>query len=73
MREQLLKYQQQGYTVKMIYMNKSGQCSERKVRIRNLNDTSFTAFCFKRGEVRTFQYDNVLSIAPVIKREKMVI
>ncbi|MDZ5712227.1 transcriptional regulator [Jeotgalibacillus haloalkalitolerans] len=73
MREQLMKYQQQNHTVKMIYMDKSGQCSERKIRIRNLHNTSFTAFCFKRGAVRTFQYDNVLSIVPVIKREKMVI
>ncbi len=73
MREKLLKYQQQGHTVKMIYMNKSGQCSDRRIRIRNLHDTSFTAFCFKRGAVRTFQYDNVLSIVPMIKREKMVI
>ncbi|MBM7579987.1 transcriptional regulator [Jeotgalibacillus terrae] len=73
MKDKLLKYQQQGYTLKMIYMDKSGRCSKRRIKIRNIGDTSFNAFCLKRGAVRNFQYDNVLSIVPVIKRESMVV
>ncbi|MBM7577651.1 transcriptional regulator [Jeotgalibacillus terrae] len=73
MKEKLLQYQQQGYTLKMIYMDKNDQCSERKIKIRNISETSFTAFCLKRGAVRNFQYNSVLSIVPIIKRERMVI
>ncbi|WP_227395095.1 transcriptional regulator, partial [Jeotgalibacillus aurantiacus] len=69
----LFKYRQQGHTVKMIYMDKTGLCSERRIKIRQLGENSFTAFCLKRGAVRTFQYDSILSVVLVIKREKAVI
>lgn len=73
MKEKLFRYWQQGLTVKMIYMKSDGVCSERSVRIRKLGDTSFTAFCLKRRAVRTFHYDRILSIKPMIKKEKLII
>ncbi|KIL51713.1 hypothetical protein KP77_12250 [Jeotgalibacillus alimentarius] len=73
MKEKLSLYRQSGLTVKMIYMKNDGVCSERRVLIRKLGETSFTAYCLKRKAVRTFHYDRILSIKPIIKREKLII
>ncbi|MDZ5712814.1 transcriptional regulator [Jeotgalibacillus haloalkalitolerans] len=73
MKEKLFRYWQQGLTVKIIYMKSDGVCSERRVRIRKLGEASFTAYCLKRRAVRTFHYDRVLSIKPMIKKEKLII
>ncbi|MBM7578014.1 WYL domain-containing protein [Jeotgalibacillus terrae] len=73
MKEKLFLYRQQGLTVKMIYMKNGGVCSERRVLIRKLGETSFTAYCLKRRAVRTFHYDRILSMKPMFKKEKLII
>lgn len=73
MREQIRKCMQLNQIVEMIYMDKHGQLSKRRVKVIKMNSTSFQAFCMVKQAKRTFIIDNVLAISPVIKKERVVI
>ncbi|AYC29632.1 transcriptional regulator [Paenisporosarcina cavernae] len=73
MREQIRKCMQLNQIVEMIYMDRRGQVSKRRVKVIKMNSTSFQAFCMTKNAKRTFLIDNVLAIAPVVKRESVVI
>jgi predicted DNA-binding transcriptional regulator YafY len=51
-----------GEILTMIYMDDKGQLSQRRIRIRTINDNQFSAYCFTRNKLRTFKMNNVLSI-----------
>ena len=48
----------------MIYMAKNGQISKRRIRVLQVGDVSFRAYCFLRKSNRTFIIDNVLALVP---------
>lgn len=57
-------------TLEMIYQNNKGEISHRVIKIINLKDESFFAYCFTRKQQRTFKLTNVLSIGPVRKLKR---
>lgn len=57
----------------MIYIAKSGEVSKRRIKVLQVGEVSFRAYCFIRKSTRTFAIDNVLAIVPVIKKESEVI
>ena len=73
MKDKLFKSWKHQQLIEMIYMDSKGNISKRRIKIVKIHDKSFVAFCFLRKAKRTFQYENVLSYVPVIKREKEVI
>lgn len=73
MRGKLLKSVNRRQVLDMIYMNKDGQISKRRVQVLQVGEVSFRAYCHLRKSNRTFTMDNVLALVPVIKREEEVI
>ena len=57
----------------MIYMAKNGQISKRRIRVLQVGEVSFRAYCFLRKSNRTFIIDNVLALVPIKVKGNTVI
>ncbi|EGA89312.1 hypothetical protein GPDM_10905 [Planococcus donghaensis MPA1U2] len=68
--QKAFKYQQ---LIDMMYIAKDGSISKRRVKILSMTGDSFQAYCFLRRKKRTFKMDNVLSVMPVIHKERQII
>ncbi|SFD39676.1 hypothetical protein SAMN05216238_101147 [Lentibacillus persicus] len=64
----LLKAVQTRQKIEMIYLNSDQRASHRIIRVLSFSETMVTAFCFKRGQIRTFKKDRILSIQPYYAR-----
>ena len=73
MKGQLLKVLERGQLVDMMYIAKSGEISKRRIKVIQITDDSFSAFCFLKNAKRTFTIDNILALSPVIRKECEVI
>lgn len=73
MKNQLLKVLQRNQLVDMMYIAKNGEISKRRIKVLQITDDSFSAFCFLKNAKRTFKIDNILALAPVIRKEREVI
>ncbi|PIC59232.1 transcriptional regulator [Sporosarcina sp. P12(2017)] len=56
-----------------MYMANDGSISKRRIKVLQVRETSFRAYCFLRKSKRTFLIDNVLVAVPVIQKEKVVL
>ncbi|MGG0657454.1 transcriptional regulator [Rummeliibacillus pycnus] len=59
--------------VTMMYMSKTGEITKRQVKILDIKDESFKAYCYVKRAQRTFKIEQVLAIVPVIRRENEII
>nr|WP_255485307.1 transcriptional regulator [Sporosarcina sp. BP05] len=57
----------------MIYMAKDGAISKRSIKILQVGDVSFRAYCYLRKSNRTFKIDNILALVPITSKERIVI
>lgn len=55
--------------MRLFYIDKMGNLSERIIRVEYVGEASIKAYCFWRKKVRTFNIDNILSIGPVDNRK----
>lgn len=72
MREMLTKSVMYGDLLDMMYMAKDGTVSKRRIRVLQMGESSFRAYCYMRRSRRTFTVDNVLALVPVYEKEKVV-
>lgn len=72
-RNQLVKSIEYHQSLTMMYINKDGVISKRRIKVRQVGDNSFRAYCSLRRSNRTFTIDNVLALVPVVNRERDVI
>ena len=73
MRNQLIKSMKYNESLDMMYMAKDGQISKRRIRVLQVGEVSFRAYCFLRKSNRTFIIDNVLALVPIKVKENTVI
>ena len=73
MRGQLLKSMEYNESLDMMYMAKDGSISKRRIKVLQVGEVSFRAYCHLRGSKRTFIIDNVLALVPIIRKESRVI
>ncbi len=73
MREKLGRAVRYSETIDMMYLAKDGSITKRKIKVLQVGESSFRAYCHLRKSKRTFAIDNVLALVPVIEREKAVI
>ena len=72
-RSQLLKSVEYNQVFDMMYMAKDGSTSKRRIKVLQVGESSFRAYCFLRGSKRTFTIANVLALVPLIVKESLVI
>ncbi|MGE7129555.1 transcriptional regulator [Lysinibacillus xylanilyticus] len=73
MKEQLIKAMQRNQFLNMMYMDKDGNVSKRRIKVIKIVGDSFQAFCFTRQAKRTFMIDSVLAVVPVSRKEREVV
>ena len=73
MRVELIKSMERNYILDMMYMAKDGAISKRRIKVMQVGEVSFRAYCYLRKSNRTFKIDNILALVPVTSRERMVI
>lgn len=73
MRNQLMKSMDLNTELNMMYLSKCGEISKRRVKVIQVGEGSFRAYCYLRGAKRTFTIDNVLALVPVVNKESRVI
>ena len=73
MRVELMKSMDRNDVLDMMYISKDGAISKRRIKVLQVGEVSFRAYCHLRGSRRTFMIDNVLALVPVIRKEKVVI
>ncbi|OXS75937.1 transcriptional regulator [Lysinibacillus sp. KCTC 33748] len=73
MKEQLIKAMQRNQFLNMMYMDKDGNMSKRRIKVIKIVGDSFQAFCFTRQAKRTFMIDSVLAVVPIIHKERSVV
>ncbi|MRX72259.1 hypothetical protein GJU40_08855 [Bacillus lacus] len=49
--------------VTIFYLSKSGEITQRSILVLGLTASHISAYCYKRGALRTFSLDRVLSAA----------
>ncbi|MBO0601368.1 transcriptional regulator [Sporosarcina sp. E16_3] len=73
MRIELIKSMEWNHVLDMIYMAKDGAISKRSIKILQVGDVSFRAYCYLRKSNRTFKIDNILALVPITSKERIVI
>nr|WP_255723654.1 transcriptional regulator [Sporosarcina sp. ACRSL] len=56
-----------------MYMAADGSISGRRIRVIQVGEVSFRAYCYLRKSKRTFTIDNVLALVPVSHKERMIV
>jgi len=54
-----------GRIVRMIYMDKEGRITKRRIYVHSIRGTRLIAFCQEAKALRTFSIDNILAMEPV--------
>lgn len=50
-----------GQTIEMIYLDKAGRITQRKIEVRGMRDGRIRATCLSTGQPRVFLAANILS------------
>lgn len=59
-------------SIDMMYMANNAEISKRRIQVLKINGGIFQAYCFLRKSERTFKVSNILALAPIMKKESMV-
>ncbi|QBP39700.1 transcriptional regulator [Paenisporosarcina antarctica] len=70
MKDTIIKYMQRQNSVEMIYLARDGNITKRRVKVIKACEDTFQAYCFTKKAKRTFYFDHVLAVVPVIRRER---
>lgn len=73
MRKTLEKSVRYGEVLDMMYMAADGSISKRRIKVIQVGEVSFRAYCYLRKSKRTFTIDNVLALVPIVSNERRVI
>ncbi|WP_139489011.1 WYL domain-containing protein [Brevibacillus dissolubilis] len=65
---ELNRYLASGQLVEIIYLDRTGKTSQRKLKLASIEGNKVKAFCFTRQAIRQFNTDHILAIAPVRNR-----
>lgn len=66
MQRELRKYLAAGQLVEMIYLDRCGRISKRRVRLQAITDCQVKAYCYTRRAYRVFTLDSILAVQPVL-------
>ncbi|MBP1992564.1 hypothetical protein [Paenibacillus eucommiae] len=61
-----------GHTLEIIYLDKAGKLSQRKIEVRSVSGDKLSAYCLERKELRTFNADNILASHRVVAAGRVV-
>jgi predicted DNA-binding transcriptional regulator YafY len=69
MRGLLLNSAETGERLELIYITDKNELSQRIIKVLEVQEDSFKAYCYTRKQFRTFKMSNVLSIGHLRKHK----
>jgi hypothetical protein len=57
-----------GRTVEIIYLDRKGILTQRKIEVQAIKGSRFKAFCLDQRAPRIFLIENILAVMPARKR-----
>ena len=54
-----------GQLIDIIYLDKAGQITQRRLKLHDLKDEQAIAYCYTRHAIRTFTISNILAVTKV--------
>ena len=72
-RKTLEKSVRYGEVLDMMYVANDGSITKRRIKVLQVGEVSFRAYCYLRKSKRTFTVENVLAVVPVTSKERMII
>lgn len=73
MREQMVKAIKFQQVLEVVYMDKAGKLSKRRIKVLNLHGEKMWVWDYSRRAKRTFIVDHVLACQPVLQREREIV
>ncbi len=68
MHRDLQRYLLHNQLVEIIYLDRHGKTSKRRLRLLSLHVDTLRAYCYSRKANRVFRIDNILAVLPVVNR-----
>lgn len=65
----LVKCHRENRAAEIIYLDRNGKTSQRKIYINKLDENKVSAYCMMRKQNRVFAIENILAVMPVRKKE----
>ncbi len=59
----LQRYLSSDQLVDIIYLDRSGQITQRRIKLHSVTEDQVKAYCFARRSIRSFSISNILAIA----------
>lgn len=67
MEQVLNKYLSCGQIVEVIYLDRHGKTSKRRLKLHSIVNDRLKAYCYSRQAYRVFAIDNILAVFPVMR------
>jgi predicted DNA-binding transcriptional regulator YafY len=58
-----------GRVVEIIYLDRSGKVTQRKIEVRSIQGGVVRAYCLQQRAPRVFVIDRILAVAPVLLKD----
>ena len=68
MKDEIIKAIQHNQIIDIIYMAKDRTITKRRVKLIKVVGDTVQAYCFTRHAKRTFKFENILAIYPLINK-----
>lgn len=72
MRKEVLAYMKYGHMIEIVYMSVEEVISKRRVAVHKIEQEKIRGYCYLRQAYRTFYFDRMLAVFPVIHNQKEV-
>ena len=68
MKDEIIKAIQHNQIIDIIYMAKDRTITKRRVKLIKIVGDTLQSYCFTRHAKRTFKFENILAIYPLINK-----
>lgn len=73
MKEQLTKAMKLNYLLAVVYMDKSGKLTKRRIKVLKMHGEKIWVWDAGKRAKRTFLIDRVLACQPILRKEREII
>lgn len=73
MREYMVKAMKYNQVVEVVYMDKAGNVTKRRIRVLKINGEKLWIWDYNKRAKRTFLLDHILASQPVLQKERELV
>ncbi|MFC4353974.1 transcriptional regulator [Chryseomicrobium palamuruense] len=73
MRDHMVKAMKYNQVVEIVYMDKAGNVTKRRIRVLKMNGERLWVWDYNKRAKRTFLLDHILASQPVLHKEREIV